>query len=254
MAGKRRIWILILALVLLSGCRLQNQRMLTETAQVTQIQGAQTLVASLSLTPQSTATAVPTTSLPPTDTPTPSFTPVSTSGTSTPFATPTSGSSGDPCDDARFVSDVSIPDGTEMDPGETFTKTWRIENAGTCEWTEDYSVNFLSGDKLEGESTQISGTVEPGETYDVSIDMKAPFEAGTYTGTWTIMNESGFSFGNTFYVEIEVTSSATATPTPTQTPTASETPTVTTPPTETPTPEATPSPESSTPSTESSEE
>ena len=129
-----------------------------------------------------------------------------------------------------------------MDPGEGFTKTWRLENSGTCEWTTDYSVGFLSGSRMGGESYQVSETVEPGETHDISIDMAAPLEAGTYTGYWTIRNADGISFGNTFYVEIEVTSSATITPTPTQTSPASSTPTATTAPTDTVMPSDTPTP------------
>lgn len=35
-----------------------------------------------------------------------------------------------PCDQADFVQDVSIPDGTRMLPGQAFTKTWRLRNVG----------------------------------------------------------------------------------------------------------------------------
>jgi hypothetical protein len=39
------------------------------------------------------------------------------------------------CDKADFVTDVTIPDDTVLDPGESFTKTWRLKNSGTCSWT-----------------------------------------------------------------------------------------------------------------------
>lgn len=230
---KRKILLVGLGLGLLAGCRLQASAQLTETAQVTQISGAQTLEASLSQTPEITPTSQPTW------TPSPTYTPVQeTSVTSMPTLRPTAtqGSVVSGCDDARFVADVTIPDGTEFDPGERFTKTWRLENNGTCAWTTDYSVSFLSGDPLSGEVVDISEQVQPGETYDLSIDMKAPFEAGTYTGTWTIKNENGISFGETFFVQIEVTSSATATFTPSATSPPSETPTPSSTPGETPSP------------------
>ena len=39
------------------------------------------------------------------------------------------------CDLAQFVRDVTVPDGTTFLPGATFTKTWRLKNAGTCTWS-----------------------------------------------------------------------------------------------------------------------
>jgi len=230
---KSKMLILGLMLIALAGCRLQANTQLTETAQVTQISGAQTLEASLSQTPDVTPTSQPTWTPSATSTVTQGVTP-SPSATFRPTAT--SGASVGSCDDARFVADVTVPDDKEMDPGETFTKTWRLENAGTCEWTTDYSVSFVSGDKMGGDTYEINENVAPGETHDISIDMKAPFEAGTYRGDWTIKNENGISFGATFYVQIVVSTSATPTGTATNTPTASVTPT------SAPTPSSTPSP------------
>ncbi len=31
--------------------------------------------------------------------------------------------------------DITIPDGTKMTPNESFAKTWRLENVGSCTWT-----------------------------------------------------------------------------------------------------------------------
>ena len=39
------------------------------------------------------------------------------------------------CDWVTFLKDVTVPDGTEFTQGETFTKTWRLKNRGTCTWT-----------------------------------------------------------------------------------------------------------------------
>jgi len=44
------------------------------------------------------------------------------------------------CDAASFVRDVTVPDGTKMEPGDDFTKTWRLLNAGTCSWTTAYRL------------------------------------------------------------------------------------------------------------------
>ena len=48
---------------------------------------------------------------------------------------------------AVLLEDVTIPDDTRMAPGESFTKTWRFKNSGTCHWT-GYTINFLTGDRM----------------------------------------------------------------------------------------------------------
>ena len=52
--------------------------------------------------------------------------------------------------DAAFVEDVSLADGTEVTAGEDAVKTWRIRNTGTCPWTGDYQLRFAGGDQLNG--------------------------------------------------------------------------------------------------------
>ena len=52
-----------------------------------------------------------------------------------------------PCNNAVFVSET-VPDGTEYDVGESFTKTWRLKNVGTCTWNTNYKLKFKSGDPM----------------------------------------------------------------------------------------------------------
>jgi hypothetical protein len=102
------------------------------------------------------------------------------------------------------VTDVTIPDGTLLDPGESFTKTWRLKNSGTCSWTPSYAVVFGTGDSMSGPVTQaLTGNVNPGQTMDISVDLKAPATPGDYTGYWKLRNAAGVTFA-TFYVTIKV--------------------------------------------------
>lgn len=137
-------------------------------------------------------------------------------------------------DQSTFVKDVTISDGTELEAGESFTKIWKIKNTGTCTWDSNTTVEFVSGDDLDGESTEIGESVAPGETIEISIDMIAPADPDEYTGYWQLANSSGTLFGSKFYVQI-VVSEATSTPTVTQTssPTATATPGATAVPTST---------------------
>lgn len=125
-----------------------------------------------------------------------------------------SSSSSTPCNRASFLADVTVPDGTTYSPGDTFTKTWRLKNTGTCPWTSNFKLAFESGE-LMGASPKKPLTTSPvtqGQNLDISVNLSAPSSPGTYRGTWKIENASGDqiaienSANNTFWVEIVVTS------------------------------------------------
>jgi hypothetical protein len=116
-----------------------------------------------------------------------------------------------PCNQASFVTDVSVPDGTVFETGQAFTKTWRLKNTGSCVWTSGYQLVFVNGDQMNGPGSQslTNGTVNPGSTVDVSVNLVAPSSAGTYRGYWKIREPGGLTFGvstGAFWVEIKVES------------------------------------------------
>ncbi|MBT3320863.1 MAG: hypothetical protein HN392_01120 [Anaerolineae bacterium] len=119
-------------------------------------------------------------------------------------AIPTSVPTEDNCDKAKFIEDVTIPDGTILSPGESFKKTWRVENTGTCTWTTGYALVIDSGSQMSGPSPQpLTGTVAPGEIVDISVHLIAPPTNGSYRGNWQIRNTSDELFAKV-YVQIEV--------------------------------------------------
>jgi hypothetical protein len=117
-----------------------------------------------------------------------------------------------PCNQATFVGDITIPDGTGINFGQTFTKTWRLQNSGSCTWTSGYSLIFDHGDQMGGPAAQMltSGTVPPGGTLDVSVNLTTPSAAGTYKGYWRLREPGGVSFGlpsgSSFWVTIAAVS------------------------------------------------
>jgi hypothetical protein len=168
---------------------------------------AATLQVIVSQTVQAMTQNAPTqTPIPPTATPLP---PTSTLvPTNTPLPSPTTVSY---CDWVAFVKDVTVPDGARFAPGETFTKTWRLTNRGTCTWTSNYMLVFVRGDQMGGTTAvRLPGNVAPGQSVDVSVTLTAPDKRGSYVGYWMLRNPSGllFGFGNNanqaFYVEIKV--------------------------------------------------
>jgi hypothetical protein len=160
--------------------------------------------------------------------------PLPDGGESTPMATATTTrSTPSPiCDQAAAAYpkiDITINDNTEMVPGQTFTKIWRVVNVGTCPWTTAYAVVLFSGDRLgASENIAFTQSIVPNQTVDISVDMVAPTDPGAYQGNWKLRNASGGYFGigpsgsSPFWVRIDViqvlTSTPTATPTITPTP------------------------------------
>jgi len=135
-----------------------------------------------------------------------------------------------PCDQASagHPIDITIPDDTQMKPGQSFSKTWRLVNAGSCDWTDAYAVVWFSGEDIGVTREQPFVTqVDPGQSVDVTVDMVAPSEAGTYQSNWKLRNEKGALFGigpnggSPFWAKIEVIEESTQTPTlaPSDTPT-----------------------------------
>jgi len=141
------------------------------------------------------------------------------------------------CDNSAYISDVTIPDGTVIPAGQSFTKTWKVSNTGTCAWTATYQLIFISGDSLGGKATAIGTAVSPGQTADVSVVLTSTSATGTITGIWRLSNDKGQPFGTTLTVVIKNgTTTGTITPTPTRTPTGSVSGTSTPTPTPTNTP------------------
>jgi hypothetical protein len=92
--------------------------------------------------------------------------------------------------------DITVPDGTQLNPGQAFRKTWRLVNAGDCAWTDDYAAVWFSGAKLSQSSTQfLRYRVQPGGTLDVSVDMVAPEAPGFYQSNWMLSDANGNLFG-----------------------------------------------------------
>ncbi|MGB7538966.1 MAG: NBR1-Ig-like domain-containing protein [Anaerolineales bacterium] len=150
------------------------------------------------LTPSSTATPTPTATVTNTPTRTPAST-VTPSRTNTPTRTltPTLTLAPPPCNWAQFIADVTYPDDSEMGILDHFTKTWRLKNIGSCAWTSGYSLVFVSGDQMGAPASQplTSGTVAPGATIDISVELVTPAEPGTYQAFFKLRASDSAIFG-----------------------------------------------------------
>jgi hypothetical protein len=112
---------------------------------------------------------------------------------------------------AFFIADVTIPDDTPFSPGENFTKTWQLQNLGSCTWDSTYNLVFAGGEQMEAaESVPLTGTVPPGEFGDLSVLLVAPDLPGAYQSEWKLSSPDGILFGigpgsdRPFWVQIVV--------------------------------------------------
>jgi Ig-like domain from next to BRCA1 gene len=158
----------------------------------------QTAVAAM-LSARQTQASLATATLAPTDTPVPPTSTSTTTPTPEPTATPA-------CQDSsQFVLDVTIPDNSSMKPGQGFTKTWRLRNDGTCDWTTEYEVVRVDGASMGGPaSVALSNAVYPDGTVDISVDLTAPTANGVHRTNYQLRNADGGLFGVVFYVQVVV--------------------------------------------------
>lgn len=162
--------------------------------------------ATISAAQTQTALAAPKT---PTSTPTmlPTFAPAETSIAITlPAVTqPVAASPTASCYQLRFVSDVSIPDNTQMTPGLTFTKTWKVKNTGSCAWDAGFIFTFVGGEQMSGANYTLPSSVAPNAELDISIPMVAPAnKTGSLRGNWRMQTAGGTNFGDEVYILIVV--------------------------------------------------
>ena len=221
----RKILTICLLCVGLAACSPESDPGLTPTLDATVLN--QTAVHQATLDAVVQDTPVPTQTLAVLNT----WTPIPTLDRTRPILqTPTSQTA---CDQAAagHPFDVTVPDGTIMAPGESFMKTWRLENVGTCTWTTLYALTFFSGNSLGAiQNNPLPQRVEPGGVIDLTVSMEAPDTPGVYQSNWMLSNDSGELFGigpngdAPFWVRIEVVPIITDTPQPT--PTVTSTPVV----------------------------
>ncbi|MBN1668292.1 MAG: hypothetical protein JW862_14460 [Anaerolineales bacterium] len=232
---KKIMFLTLAILLLLSACTAQETSEVDNQSQIaTSVAGTVESIASTlaaeQVDPTPAPSATPEATVEPTQAPTeeptatlsPSLTPTLAPS---PTATIDPATLEDACDVAAFVADITVPDGTEFDPGESFTKTWELRNVGTCTWDSNYLLVFFSGDDFQAPVTQTLTTapVAPGQSLQISVDLVAPTDPGRYIAYWLLRNAEGDNFGigvdgDTFFVDITVIDpNATATPTPTAT-------------------------------------
>jgi len=116
---------------------------------------------------------------------------------------------------ARFVNDVSYPDGTKVEAGARFVKTWTMRNDGKSAWPHDTGLIAVGGDKMVAlpDAHRAGGGGVPvpaagrGEEVEVSVELRAPPRPGRYVGHFR-MQAGGARFGHRVWADIVVVEKA----------------------------------------------
>jgi hypothetical protein len=106
----------------------------------------------------------------------------------------------------QFLDDLTIPDGTEVGPGQSFSKRWLIKNSGSCNWDRSYSLQLISGLALGAEKTQGLYPARQATKAVLEIIFTAPDNPGRYNSWWQAYDPDGNRFGDPVYLEISVVS------------------------------------------------
>lgn len=105
---------------------------------------------------------------------------------------------------SQFVADKTIPDGTTLQPGEAFVKTWVLRNSGGCAWGPGFTLNYVSGAGLSSVNQAPLPPAQPGQAVEVSVNMQAPAQPGNYRTDWRPRAADGIPFGTPISVVINV--------------------------------------------------
>ena len=109
---------------------------------------------------------------------------------------------------AKFVADMTLTDGSLVDPGGVYVKTWRVRNSSpNIVWPADARLVNIGGAPLgapvEGFSVP---QARPGEIVDISCELKMPMEPGKYTSFWRLVTgpPTHARFGHRMWVTVNV--------------------------------------------------
>ncbi len=104
--------------------------------------------------------------------------------------------------DGRYVADLTIPDGTAVLAGSSFTKIWKVMNTGGVPWNGDYRLVFKGRNQFGGPVSVPLPYLMPGQTGAVSLRLRAPTVCGECMSVWSMQGPGGQNLGDDLWVSI----------------------------------------------------
>lgn len=107
-------------------------------------------------------------------------------------------------DNLKYLNDITIMDGTLVQPGQVLDKRWLVENNGSCNWDARYRLQLVDGSSMGAVEEQALFPARSGVQAEIRMLFTAPIEDGVVHSAWQAYNPEGQAFGDPFYIEIVV--------------------------------------------------
>lgn len=105
--------------------------------------------------------------------------------------------------DLTFLEDVTIPDGTPVQQGDTVIKTWRVQNSGQCDWGSNVTLALFDRNAVSVAETAIPLPYVPvGDIVDLSITLTVNDDAPLGVAqavVYELRDPSGVAFGTQLF-------------------------------------------------------
>lgn len=109
------------------------------------------------------------------------------------------------CDDnLTYIDDLTFPDNSIVEAGSKIDKQWKVQNSGTCNWDERYSLRLMGGPAMGAQADLSLYPARGGTEATIQIQFTAPDEAGTYRSMWQAIGPDGEPFGDPIFIQIIV--------------------------------------------------
>jgi hypothetical protein len=109
-------------------------------------------------------------------------------------------------DNLKYLNDITIMDGTVVQPGQELDKRWLVENNGSCNWDSRYRLKLVDGLSMGVPEEQALYPARSGMQTEIRMIFTVPDEVGLIHSAWQAYNPEGQAFGDPFYIEIFVES------------------------------------------------
>jgi len=103
---------------------------------------------------------------------------------------------------------------TPIETGTNFSRNYCIMNNGDTPWPLNCSLDFIGGEMYSGPKEIPIPSLKPGDTMNISLHLRAPFQPGSHAGSWMMCAKGDFSFmfGEVIWVVTNVLGTSNTTP------------------------------------------
>jgi hypothetical protein len=103
-----------------------------------------------------------------------------------------------------FLSDITVPDGVIVNPGEILDKRWLVENSGSCNWDRRFSLRLIAGPDMGAQPEIALFPARSGAQAEIRILFTAPPDPGAHRSAWQAQDPHGNLFGDPIFIEVIV--------------------------------------------------